>query len=531
MDPLPQQQEQPSTSSTPFQISEQSQEQRAKIIEIISGTANGCLNELGYYPQLINDLKQQNQALLHQVNHLRSVGEQTISTLQKTIKDVELRNNNLFQDNRNLSLNNTILVQDNERLKKENLAKQECIDNLQRGMMNSGSLMDQYQKACVALQQLTEKHSNLLVQYNMLANHPSTHGPSSSQSGPPRHPDRRQSMPSAMVNRQSLEHPPQSVAQPLVNVSRHGQSQRQQQPAHYVPSHNPQLNSQQIPPHLRPQQSQPHPPQTRAQQYPLNVLPQPPHFQPLRSQQQTHPQHPRAPNASQTAPPPALRISTQSQSEQNMHVTQQMPPTPPMSSMSERPAFLQTPASLVHSPIVQSPHPPPPFSAPPEHPQATPVQPPTPPVSHKSMSPEASQETKPVIDNQGNVVTESSTAQKKRPSMSMEDVTSNEANKRPKIEEVEDAPMPVDTPSSDEDCIEVGPDGRRPIYNCILDVLEEVEDGESDVQKLICLLCRARHLKISAPEPTPFVDPTPEELEAHFMSLHAIVIEKMRDRC
>lgn len=106
------------------------------------------------------------------------------------------------------------------------------------------------------------------------------------------------------------------------------------------------------------------------------------------------------------------------------------------------------------------------------------------------MSPEASQETKPVIDDQGNVTGESSPAQKKRPSMSMEDVNWDEAHKRAKVEEFDDVPMPVHSPSSDGECIEVGSDGRRPIYNCILELVEEVEDGESDVQKLICLLCR-----------------------------------------
>jgi len=78
-----------------------------KIVEILSNTANGCLNELGYYPGIAQKLKE----------------------LETTNKTWQVENVKLYEDNRRLL--NTLREQ-HERLKLTSIPELEKIDRIRR---------------------------------------------------------------------------------------------------------------------------------------------------------------------------------------------------------------------------------------------------------------------------------------------------------------------------------------------------------------------------------------------------------------
>ncbi|PBL02615.1 hypothetical protein ARMGADRAFT_263158 [Armillaria gallica] len=239
----------------------------------------------------------------------------------------------------------------------------------------------------------------------------------------------------------------------------------------------------------------------------------------------------------------------------------QMPPTPPTSaqlSPSTAPSAINIPVLVNSYPQISSNHQPPPMQpfpspqsqAPPAPSQTTSsmqvpilperpppqtqiqsgVVPPTPPVSHKSMSPEAFPETKPVIDATGNIAsvpatgTESNNPTLKR-SASHEP---HESSKRAKLEQMEDTPLTTSVEVltiHDDEVVEVDASGLRPISV----VIEEmVNPDEADPNIKHCLFCRARYDRGALKElPKPFVN-NPEEMEKHMFDAHPIVLDSLR---
>lgn len=524
----------PSALTTPA-LSSQA-EFRNKVIEIIAGTANGCLLELGYYPTLHTDmqkLKAQNQSLTNALKEKEAV----IFTWQQ-------ENRKLWEDNRHLmSLNTDIKSKTAEidTLKAEIMGKDMTIKELTRqargvptrepdafqnlhrehqalldklrtthnekvnlehtiAQMKSMAFGANNQQGVTGLSAVARRNSAPIAQPSQLI----------SMSRRSSHP-RPQPMPQQPVHPQAAHILPfsrQHVQNPgLVSgwtANQHPQPMQRASQAIYVPSSIPsqssnpplQISTHSLPSSVGPSQMPPTPPMSAlpaqlpsstvplAMNIPVQVNPYP----------QTFPNH----------QPPTMQpcSSSQSQAPQSQSQTASSMQVP---ILPERPA----PQTQIQNRVV----------------------PPTPPVSHKSMSPEAFYETKPVIDLAGNIASNSGTrAESSNPTLkrSASDEPP-EPSKRAKLEQMEDPPLTtsVEVPTShdDDEVVEVDATGLRPIS---VVVEEMVIPDEADPNIKHCFFCRARYDKGALKElPKPFVN-NPEEMKKHMFDAHPTALDSLR---
>ncbi|KAK0468423.1 uncharacterized protein EV420DRAFT_1504360 [Desarmillaria tabescens] len=524
----------PSVPTTPA-LSSQA-EFKNKIIEILAGTANGCLAELGYYPTLHADmqkLRAQNQFLTNCLNERDTL-----------ISQWQQENRRLWEDNRRLiSLNTDIKAKTAEidTLRAEIMGKDMTIKELTRQVRGvSTREADAYQillhehQALLGKQRAT--HNEKLVLENTIAQMKSMGFGLNNQQGV--------AGPSATTRRNSA--PIAQPSQPMPISQRSPQSPSQampKQPTHPLVA--------QILPFPRQQQLQ----------NPGVVAGWTANQHPQRA-----PQIIRIPSSRTVqSPNPPLHISTHS-----LPPSAQMPPTPPMSAFpAQLSPSVRTPVQVNQYPRmssnnqpspVQSNCPPPPQSqvpvqqsqaptqqlqgaqssvqvpTPPEQPPPqTQIQngvvPPTPPVSHKSMSPEACPETKPVIDAAGNVASVSGTEAESNSPTLKRSASSElpESSKRAKVEQAEDSLLNTSVemhPSDNDEVVEVDATGLRPISVVVAEDMVVADEADPNIKH--CFFCRARYEQGALSEPPkPFVN-NPEEMEKHMIDAHPIALDSLR---
>ncbi|PBK69682.1 hypothetical protein ARMSODRAFT_956465 [Armillaria solidipes] len=523
----------PSAPTTPA-LSPQA-EFKNKVIEIIAGTANGCLAELGYYPTLHSDMqksKAQNQFLTN-----------VLKEREALISKWQQENHKLWEDNRRLiSLDTDIKSKTAEidTLKAEIMGKDMTIKELTRQVRGVPTREpDAYQNLLREYQALQEKHrathNEKVILENTIAQMKSMGFGANNQQGV--------AGPSSIARRNSAP-----IAQPtqLMAMSRRA-SQPRPQPMPQQPVH--------------PQAAQILPFPRQHVQNPGLVAGWATNQQPQPMQRASQAIYVPSSTPSQSLNPP-LQISTHSLP--SSVGPSQMPPTPPMSafpaqlSPSTAPSAMNIPVqvnqylqiSSSHQPPLMQPFPSPQSQAPPAQsqtaslvqvpilperpPPQTQIQsgvvPPTPPVSHKSMSPEAFPETKPVIDAAGNIASVSATGTESNNPTLKRSASHEppEPSKRAKLEQMEDPPLTtsVEVPTSyDDEVVEVDATGLRPIS---VVVEEMVISDEADPNIKHCLFCRARYDKGALKElPKPFVN-NPEEMEKHMFDAHPIVLDSLR---
>ncbi|KAK0242840.1 hypothetical protein EDD85DRAFT_812771 [Armillaria nabsnona] len=481
----------PSAPTTPA-LSSQAEFQN-KVIEIISSTANGCLAELGYYPTLHTDMqksKAQNQFLTN-----------VLKDRDALISKWQQENHKLWEDNRHLISDIQSKTAEIDTLKAEIMGKDMTIKELTRQARGIPTREpDAYQNLLREYQALQDKHrathNEKVSLENTIAQMKSMGFGANNQQGV--------AGPSAVARRNSAP-----VAQPTQFMA---MSRRASQPR----------------PQPMPQQPV-HPQATQILPFPRQHIQNPGLLAGWTANQQPQPMQ-RASQAlyipssipSQSSNPP-LQISTHSLP--SSVGPSEMPPTPPMSapaqlSPSTTPSAMNIPVQVNSYPQIPSNHQPPPMQPfPSPQPQAPPAQsqtafsmqvpilperpppqtqiqsgvvPPTPPVSHKSMSPEAFPETKPIIDAAGNIAsvpatgTESNNPTLKRSASHKPP----EPSKRAKLEQMEDPPLTTSVEvltSHDDEVVEVDATGLRPIS---VVVEEMVNPDKADPNIKHCFFCQ-----------------------------------------
>ncbi|KAK0491092.1 hypothetical protein IW261DRAFT_1435576 [Armillaria novae-zelandiae] len=506
---------------------------RNKVIEIIAGTANGCLSELGYYPTLLADM-QKVQAQNQFMTNVLKEREAIMSKWQQ-------ENHKLWEDNRRLiSLNTDIQSKAAEidTLKAEIMGKDMTIKELTRQVRgvpmrepdDFQNLLREHQALLEDLRVILNDKMNLehtIAQMNSTGfganNQQSVAGPSAvarrnsapiAQPSQPIFMSRRATFPRPQLIAQQPARPQAAQISPFprLHVQNPGlaagwTANQQPQPmqrvsqAIYVPSSIPsqspspplQLSTHSLPSSVGPFQMPPTPPMSA---FPAQL--------------------------SLSTPSSAMNILVQGNPYPQTSPTSLMQPS--SSSQSQAPQAQSQTASSMQVLIL-----------PERHPPQTQIQsrivPPTPPVSHKSMSPEAFSETKPIIDTAGNMAPNSGTGtESNNPTLrrSAGDEPP-EPSKRAKLEQTEDPPLTtsVEVPTShdDDEVVEVDATGLRHIS---VVVEEMVIPDEADPNIKHCFFCRARYDKGALKElPKPFVN-NPEEMEKHMFDAHPIALDSLR---
>ncbi|KAK0190880.1 hypothetical protein F5146DRAFT_1046156 [Armillaria mellea] len=471
-----------------------------KVIEIIAGTANGCLAELGYYPTLHTEMqkvKAQNQFLTN-----------VLKERDALISKWQQENHKLWEDNRHLVSLNTDISKSKtaeiDTLKAEIMGKDMTIKELTRQVRGVPvretdayqNLLNEHQ---AVLEKLRTTHNDKVNLEHTIAQMKSMGFGANNQQG--------LAGPSGVTRRNSA---PIAQSSQLISMPRRA-SQPRPQPMPQQPAHP---QAAQIPPFPRQRVQNP----GLVAGWTANQQPQP-------MQRATQAIYVPSSMPSQSPNPP-LQISTHSLP--SSVGPSQMPPTPPMSAFSAQlspsamPSAMDIPVQINPFPYPQtsSNHQPPPMQSSPlpqsqapreqsqsassmqvpilpeRPPPQTQIQsgvvPPTPPVSHKSMSPEAFPETKPVIDAAGNIPSDSGGTESNSPTLkrSASDEPP-EPSKRAKLEQIEDPPLitPAEFPTShdDDEVVEVDATGLRPISAV---VEEMVIPDEADPNIKHCFFCR-----------------------------------------
>ncbi|KAK0487028.1 hypothetical protein EDD18DRAFT_657929 [Armillaria luteobubalina] len=445
----------PSALTTPA-LSSQA-EFRNKVIEIIAGTANGCLLELGYYPTLHTDmqkLKAQNQSLTNALKEKEAV----IFTWQQ-------ENRKLWEDNRHLmSLNTDIKSKTAEidTLKAEIMGKDMTIKELTRQARGvptrePDAFQNLHREHQALLDKLRTTHNEKVNLEHTIAQMKSMAFGANNQQGV--------TGLSAVARRNSAP-----IAQPsqLISMSRRSSHPRPQpmpqQPVHPQAAHILPFSRQHVqnPGLVSGWTANQHPqPMQRASQaiYVPSSIPSQSSNPPL--QISTH-SLPSSVGPSQMPPTPPMSALPAQLPSSTVPLAMNIPVQPCSSSQSQAPQSQSQTASSMQVPIL-------PERPAPQTQIQNRVVPPTPPVSHKSMSPEAFYETKPVIDLAGNIASNSGTrAESSNPTLkrSASDEPP-EPSKRAKLEQMEDPPLTtsVEVPTShdDDEVVEVDATGLRPI--------------------------------------------------------------------
>ncbi|KAG5342543.1 hypothetical protein C0989_000671 [Termitomyces sp. Mn162] len=164
--------------------------------------------------------------------------------------------------------------------------------------------------------------------------------------------------------------------------------------------------------------------------------------------------------------------------------------------------------------------------------------------AHESVSPATPFEVvtpmNPTIDNPSSVTIVSTPPIEslKRPSLEelpipkkprLEEENNADRSVEPDVETVESPVNSVreeNSENSEDEEIQVGPDGLRLVEDCLPAL---IEDDEENAEMKTCKLCTARFKLGYAAEPKPFVNATTEELVQHCISEHQSAWERLRN--